>query len=378
MITCTSFPQRNHGRPRRLTRLALSTAVAFATLTAPAFADPRYALTELPLPVGYDSSVAHHINDQGYVAGCSSRPNDDGRTATIWKNGVPSVLGRLKDGTDSLATAINSKGVVAGEGDDGDYRPLGWVTSGGKIVNFFSNNGGNTHPIAISEAGEIGGFYVKGFSNSWIGAIWKVDAKDPRKSVKIDLPLLLGSDPTRASAETRGFNKTFEAAGSVSNPDIGQRAAFWKNDAAHTLVNLGVFGYDWSSYGSGLNDFGQVVGSSHPPFGSRPVVWQNDTAHTAYELPLLPGDNVGSAQLINNEGTIVGSSAYGEPGTWNIGPSKTVVWTAEGVFDLQALVDATAPGWTLSEILDINNPGQICGHATRNGVTRAIVLTPVR
>jgi uncharacterized membrane protein len=284
----------------------------------------------------------------------------------------------LKEGTYSQANAINSKGVVAGEGDDGDGRPLGWVTSEGKLVNFFSNNGGNTHPIAINDAGEIGGYYIKGFSSTWRGAIWKIDAKDPRKSVKIDLPVLPGGDPTTASAIPFAFNKTNEAAGWSGNSQIGQRATFWKNDAAHTIVDLGVFGSDWSSEASDLNDIGQIVGTSHPPFGNRPVLWHNDPAHTALELSLLPGDNFGSARLINSEGTIVGSSAASEPGTWNTTPSKIIVWVGGIVCDLQSLVAASAPGWTISEILDINNLGQLCGHATYNGQTHAIVLTPVR
>ena len=368
-----------HIRPRRLPHWALKSAVALASLTAAAFAEPRYTITELPTPAGYEFSVAYHINDQGFVAGASTRPYDpNGMVATTWKNGAATLLGQLKDGTYSLASAINSKGVVVGEGDDGDGRPLGWVLSGGKLVNFFSNNGGNTRPLAINDAGEIGGYYIKGFSNNWRGAIWKIDAKDARKSVKIDLPVLPGGDPTTASAIPFGFNKTNQAAGWASNSQVSQHAAFWMNDAAHTIVDLGVFGSDWSSEASNLNDFGQVVGASHPPFGSRPVMWHNDPAHTAYELPLLPGDNYGNANLINNEATMVGFSAASEPGTWNVTPGKLVVWIDGVVYDLQSLVAATAPDWTISEILDINNLGQLCGHGIRNGQTHAIVLNPVR
>jgi len=159
---------------------------------------------------------------------------------------------------------------------------------------------------------------------------------------------------------------------------ISQHATFWKNDAAHTIVDLGVFGSDWSSVASDLNDLGQVVGTSLPPFGNRPVLWHNDAAHTALELSLPPGDNFGSARLINNEGTIVGDSAASESGTWNVTPSKIVIWVGGIVYDLQSLIAASAPDWTISEILDINNLGQLCGHATHNGQTHAIVLTQVR
>ena len=183
-------------------------------------------------------------------------------------------------------------------------------------MNFFSNNGGNTRPVAINDAGDISGYYIKsgsGSTSAWRGAIWKVDARDPRKSTKVDLPLLPSADPLSASAIPFAFNKSNEAAGWAADSAIGQHAAFWKGDAAHTIVDLGVFGSDWSSVANSLNDLGQVVGSSHPPFGSRPVLWHNDPAHTAYELPLLPGHNYGSADLINGQGIMVGSSAASEP-----------------------------------------------------------------
>jgi uncharacterized membrane protein len=356
-------------------------SVVCATLTFAAInsliAQPRFTLQELPVPAGYDETVAQQINDQGYVVGFSSRANDRQPTATVWKDGTVKLLGRLKNGTYSSATAINSKGVVVGDGDDGDGRPLGWVTSGSQIINFFSNNGGNTRPIAINDKGEIGGYYVKGFSSQWRGAMWTVDAKDPRKSTLLTLPILPGGDSTTASAISFAFNKSNQAAGWSANSAIGQHAVLWNNDATHSIVDLGVFGSDWSSVANSLNDLGQVVGSSHPPAGSRPVLWHNDPAHTAFELPLLPGDNYGSAQLINNDATMIGFSAYGEPGTRNVGPSRSVIWIEGEVYDLQSIVDQSAPGWVISQISSINNLGQLAGLAMRNGLARAVVLTLV-
>jgi hypothetical protein len=353
-----------------ITALALSTSAAFA--------QPFYTITELPVPAGYQSSVPYQINDQGYVVGDSVRAGDSGETATVWKGGTVQILGRLDKGTYSIATAINSKGVTAGDGDDGDGRPLPWVISGGKLVNFFSNNGGNTHALAINDAGEIGGYYIKGFSGQWMGAIWKVNAKDPRKSTKIDLPVLPGGDPTTASSVPWAFNKSMQAAGYSANSTIGQRAAFWNNDATHSIVDLGVFEYDWSSIANGMNDIGQVVGSSHPPFGSRAILWHNDAAHSAFELPLLPGDNYGSAQLINNDSTIIGWSALSEPGTWNVGPSQLVIWIDGQVYDIQSVVQETTDGWHIDQITSINNLGQLAGLATRDGVLHAIVLNPLQ
>ena len=362
-------------RRRGLTRWTTTAAIALASLPVAAFAQPGYFITELPTPVGYEVTVPYQINDQGYVVGTSTKGGT--QVATVWKGGTVQLLGKLDHGTYSIANAINSKGVIAGEGDDGDGRPLGWVTSSGKLVNFFSNNGGNTHPIAIADTGEIGGYYVKGFDNNWRGGIWKIDAKDPRKSTLFTLPLLPGGDPLTASAISFAFNKSTQAAGWSSNSAIGQHAVFWNNDAAHTVVDLGVFGSDWSSLANSLNDLGQVVGESHPPFGSRPVLWQNDAAHSAVELPLLPGDNYGSANLINSRGTIIGWSAYDEPGTWNVGPSRIVIWLGGTPYDLQSLIVQPVDGWTINQVMSVNNLGQIAALATRNGVSRAVVLNPL-
>jgi uncharacterized membrane protein len=368
---------KSNGHLSTVSRMSLFTALVVTSMTT-AVAQPRYTLTELPTVAGYEETVGYQINDQGYVVGTSSGPKSGNQpVATVWKNGSVSILGKLKDGTYSVATAINSKGVIVGDGDDGDGRPLGWILSGGKMVNFFSNNGGNTRPIAINEAGQVGGYYIKGFSGRWRGAIWTVDAKDPRKSTKIDLPLLPGGDPLKDSCVPLGFNKSNQAAGYVSNSTIGQHATFWNNDGSHSIVDLGVFEYDWSSLALAINDLGQVVGSSHPPFGSRPVLWDNDAAHTAIELPLLPGDNYGSAHIINNDGTIVGFSAASEAGTWNVSPSRQVIWIGGQVYDFISILDESASGWTFGEMMSINNKGQMVGAGFHNGVPRAMILSPV-
>ena len=127
-----------------------------------------------------------------------------------------------------------------------------------------------------------------------------------------------------------------------------------------------------------MNDLGQAIGESHPPFGSRPVIWNNDAAHTAVNLPVLPGDNYGVAIGVNNLGHVLGTSAYVVPGTWNVGPSRFVVWRDGGVFDLQSLLDpVSGTGWTITGVSAINNLGQIGGSGSHNGQPTAFLMTPV-
>jgi uncharacterized membrane protein len=298
----------------------------------------------------------------------------------VWRNGTVSAVGKLTGGQYSMATAINSSGRIVGDGDTGNIRPQSWVTAASGLVNIFPNNGGNTHAVFIGDNGVIGGYYTKSLSgntSSWKGALWTPDAKDPRKYRTTVLPVLPGGiDPASTSSIPFAFNQSGQAAGYATNDQIGQHAAFWNNDAARSIVDLGVYPGDWSSLAYGMNDFGQVVGSSHPPFGS----WNNDAAHTVIELPVLAGDNYGSATAINNLGQVIGRSYYGTPGTWDVvGPERLVIWRDGSVFELQSWLDSvTGAGWTLTALSAINNLGQIVGKVIRaDGQARAVVLTPM-
>ena len=362
-------------------RLAVALA-GFAMITS-AFAQPRYVVTDLGTLPGMTISMASSLNDRGDVVGAAAPSETGYATGFVWRNGIMTSTGKLPKGLYSYANDINAQGVIVGDGDTGDGRPQSWVSSAKGLVNFFPNNGGNTHTVGINDAGTICGYYTKslsGWVSSWKASIWTVDPKDSRKYRQVDLPVLMGPDPTfkGTAAIPAAFNQTGQVAGYAQNEIIGQHACFWNNDAAHTIVDLGVFPGDWSSLAYGMNDFGQVVGSSHPPFGSRPVVWNNDAAHTPSELPVLPGDNSGAATAINNLGQAIGASYYSTPGTWDATPSRLVVWRDGGVLELQAVLDAApGAGWTLTSATAINNLGQIVGSGIHNGQTRAFLLTPV-
>jgi uncharacterized membrane protein len=367
---------------RRATVLRAALLSAVLGAAAAAQAQPRYAVTDLGQLPGSASCIATGLNNQGDVVGqCAPAVENFNQMGFVWRAGTMTAVGLLTGGQYSVATAVNAGGTVVGDGDTGNYRPQGWVRKGGALVNFFPNNGGNTHALFIADSGWIGGYYTKSLSGntaSWKGAIWTPDPKDPRKYRSIDLPVLPGGIDAKSSASIPwAFNQSGQAAGYAMNDQIGQHAAFWNGDAAHSVVDLGVYPGDWSSLAWGINDLGQVVGSSHPPFGSRPVLWNNDAAHTPVELPVLPGDNHGAATAINAAGQVLGNSYYGTPGTWDATPARLVLWHDRVPYALQDLLDpVSAAGWTLTGAAAINNLGQIVGSATFNGQARAVLLTP--
>jgi uncharacterized membrane protein len=358
---------------KRTGSMILMAALSVLGSSAPAMAQTTYSIIDLGTLPGADSSSARGLNDSGQVVG-SVLPAA-GEVGFVWTGGVMTSTGKLPNGNYSDATAISPTGVVVGDGDTGNFRPQSWILTAAGPFNFFPNNGGNTHAIGINRAGAICGFYTKSLSgntSSWKGAIWTVDPKDPRKWRTTDLPNLPGTDPTTASAIPWAFNQAGQAAGWAVNSDIGQHGAFWNNDAAHSIVDLGVFPGDWSSIAWGLNDLGQAVGESHPPFHNRPVLWDNDAAHTPVELPLLPGDTDGTATAVNSLGEILGSSTASD------GTSRLVLWQDGVAVELQTVLDpTTGAGWTLSAAAAINNLGQIAGTGVHNGQSRAFLMTPV-
>ena len=384
-ITLTSQPTLSgEVKPSALSRTGgMLTAMLLGLCgISAASAQTQYTVTELAVLPGQVSCVAEQLNNLGDVVGyCAPADEFFNQIGVVWRNGTVSSVGKLSKGNYSVATAINSQGTIAGDGDKGDFSPRSWVTQeDGSLLNFFRNNGGNTHALFMGDNGFIGGYYTGSTSGGWLGAIWTPNPKKPDRYNTRDLPILPGGiDPASSNTIPSAFNQSGQAAGSGSNDQIGQHAVFWNNDAANSIVDLGVYPGDWSSVANGMNDLGQVVGSSHPPFGSRPILWNNNAAQTPIELPVLAGDNYGSATTINNSGVILGRSYYGTPGTWDATPSRQVVWEDGVVFELQSSLDpVTGAGLTLTYASAINNAGQIAATATRaDGVKRAILLTPM-
>lgn len=355
------------------------------SMAAPAAAQTVYSVTDVGLLPGCTYATASGLNAYGDVAGfCLANVNTGLARAFAWKGGTLTDLGRLPGGTFNLATAINASGTIVGQGDASSAAQIGWVTRSGSLSNFFSNNGGLTRTIFISDAGAIGGVYTtskSGWLKSVKGAVWTIDPKDPRRYRKADLPVLPGGiDPKSSWARPAGFNQAMQMAGYAQTDQVGTRAVFWNNDVAHTIVDLGTLPDDWFSEAKGLNDLEQIVGVSYGAI-VRPVLWGRDAARTAEALPLLPGDNIGWAVALNNAGVIVGDSHAEDlqPGMSGLIATRAVVWRNGAVSALDSLLEpVTGAGWTIVEVTGINDQGQISATGVRNGQTRALLLTPAQ
>lgn len=338
--------------------------------SGPALAQTTYTISELAA----SNCAVSGVGDNAEAVGqCNA-------VASVWKNGAVKSLGKLHNGTYSVAESINAHEVAVGNGDIGDGRPHAELFRNGTVIDI-DPSAANAYAIYINDNGVIAGNALKGFGtcNSWVAAIYTEDPTKPGTFKRLDLQPYPGGDGKVRCEFATGANQSLQVVGWVQNSLFGQRGAFWNNDSKHTLSLLQPFADDWSSYAWAVNDLGQAVGESHPPFGDRPVLWNNDPLHTPIDLPLLPGDNYGAATAVNNLGQVIGSSAYNVPGTWNVGPARMVLWRDGGVFELQSVLDpVSGDGWVISSADAINDLGQIVGSGTHNGQPALFLMTPAQ
>jgi len=116
----------------------------------------------------------------------------------------------------------------------------------------------------------------------------------------------------------------------------------------YTITDLGTLGGNQSS-ASGVNDAGQVVGTSTTTYGvSRAFAYGNGAM---IDLGTLGGD-YSSASAINDQGEVVGTS------TTTYGVSRAFLFANGVMYDLGTL------GGDYSSASGINNNGQIVGEST--------------
>jgi uncharacterized membrane protein len=373
-----SFPQ-----PRPWTVRSFVLACGLVCGTA-ALAQSRYAVTELPLLPGTAQCGAVGVNDMSEVIGhCAPAVEDWNQTAVVWRQGRVYSLGKWPNGTYSQGTVINNFGQLAGHADEGNLRPQGWVTrSNGQWINFFPNSSGNTYPLFVGDNGWVGGYFIKGSRGVWTAAIWRPDAKDPTRYRLEAFPHLPGATNARSiQSLANGFNRAGVGVGQSAH-DNGARAVLWRNDAKHTLEVLPHPAGGEAAMANAINDLGQIVGDGgrFGHFGSVAVLWSNDSRRTPSFLPLLPGYNSARGVAINNLGQVVGVAANMSdvPNTVPAVPAVPVIWREGGIYNLQALIggitDATV---STEDPMAINERGQIAVTARRNGLKRALLLTPV-
>ncbi|MBD3407769.1 MAG: DUF3466 family protein, partial [Candidatus Lokiarchaeota archaeon] len=148
-----------------------------------------------------------------------------------------------------------------------------------------------------------------------------------------------------------GLNENGQVVGS-SGEEYGLQGAFhWENGV---LTPLGTLGGLWSR-AEAINETGAITGSSHTPLWRvRGFMDDNHLIEPSDELGVLPNGNVSYAHDINNQGYIVGTS-YVEPHQWQP-PHAFLYHNTTGMNDLGVLT-----GYNSSVAYAINNNNWVTG-----------------
>lgn len=381
--------------------------VASSLLAALAIAQstPHYTVTDLGT-LGGTYSYGYQINNAGWVAGGGATKTQTGgsfQTAFLWYGAGPLIsLGTLggaacpgcnseADGPNALGEAVvgseTSKMDVNGEDfcGYGTHRQcLGAIWQNGALKALPTlPYGNNANAFNLNNRGEVIGFAETGTPDSTCATgtpfqIFRFQAVMWGRNGEIQvLPPLTGDTVAFAT----GINDNGQIVGSsglCSNTGLppvyanGPHAVLWERDGS--VINLGSLGGSMTNAGTSINNLGEVVGASQSSKDGNihPFLWTNVTG--MIDLGTFPGAVATVApccNTINNRGQVVGFSIDGTTGN-----SRAFLWQEGlGIIDLNSLIPVSS-GWSLQGASSINDAGEIAGYGLINGNVHAFLAIP--
>ena len=353
---------------RSILRAVVAVALpAGGLLASAAAATPTYTVKILGTlrTDGTGTSYAGGINDAGVVVGGASSAS--GTVVFRWRQGTGMTdRGLLVPPYASYGLSINSADAMCG---------YGLTQSSGFAGPFRENPAGPLKPLPRFAGGGDGYAYriaengvSVGWSNAGSGCGYAACPSNPGHAVAWDSAAVLTPLPD--------LGGDFSAATDIS-PDGTKICGYAANGAAQTRAFRLVAGIATAlpplagytdSDAWGINDAGQVVGSSILGNDRRATLWN---ANAPIDLGATAGSIGSIAIQVNPSGTIAG---------YAILPGSTYRATTFAPFtppaDLNAALQTPSP-YTLLYCNDVNASGQIVGQADSAGTQRGFVLTPV-
>jgi probable HAF family extracellular repeat protein len=317
--------------------------------------------------LGGPNSGAFGVNERGQVDGIAETLTPDPNAENfcgyftifecrpfVWQNGEMSML-PLLGGNNGQVSIINSRGEVAGTAETGDTDPACPPVAG---IN-------GTGPQVLD----------------YEPVVW-----GPKPGSMRTLGLLRGDTVGMAlwindHGEAVGFTSTC-GTGLLPPFAAGAHAVVW--DAAGMPRDLGNLGGTFNpaalgvgNIGFAINNAGQVTGVSALPGSTATHAFFWTTRDGMRDLGALPGDAMSAGLGMNDAGDVVGSSIDGDLAT---GSPRAVIWRAGGaIADLNALVPADSPLYLLTAF-GINTAGAITGFGFDpvTASVHAFLATPAR
>jgi probable HAF family extracellular repeat protein len=330
------------------------------------YAAETYTLFDLG-PVGYDSSVATAINNNGVVVGYAIEDGYRSR-AFKWVNGHASLLvpsGFIGDEEDlSSAYSINDSNEIVGFTSDGPEYATIWHSDGSfeRIYHEWTmgmdiNN--TSQIVIVSSDFEPATAFCEDGDCEWI--------------------LLSISEP-------KAINDLGQVVG--WNVDLDQYAFKWEDDILVNLNDLVTNGFEGHLLvASDINDLGQIVGGFD-------IVTGSDYSYGSYLFTEGHVKDLGfeGASAINDNGQIVGSHFLYES-IQEVDEDGLVIHLGGRLYNLNKLIISSVrqfcfgrvgASWCFQieieysdlKVQDINNRGQIVGSAIIGGEEHAVLLKP--
>jgi probable HAF family extracellular repeat protein len=326
--------------------------------------------------LGGTFSWAYAINNRGTVAGYAFLAGDTARHAFLWRKGVMTDLGTLGGPNSSEIYVINEKDEVPGAAETSTPDPFGddfcaWGTyltcapflwAGGVMTQFPTLGGNNGEASSVNNRGQVVGLVENttpdncGFKKFQMRpVIWR------HGQIK-ELPLLSGDTIGTAW----GINDPGQVVGTSESCAI-PRAVLWEKGNVRDLGGLG----GTYSFANGINNQGQVFGGSYLTNNTTNHAFLWEKHRGMKDLGTVPGDFSSIAWGMDNKGRVVGNSCD------ESGNCRAFLWQDGVMTDLNTLISPDSP-WFLVEADWINSRGEIVGAAfnATTGELHAFLATP--
>lgn len=306
---------------------------------------PRVTVTDVGAPDRLATNLfPEDLNDAGVVTGYGLLGGPQPFQAFTWADGTLTPLNApsADPGAFSFPVALNNNGQVVGFTTvGGTAHSLRWD---GADPTDISAAGGNSHPLAVNDAGQV--LLTEGGA----AALWTAGSR-----------VAVAPFPVTNAVGLNGSGQVF-GTGRAAGADATDRAFVWTPTAT---TDIGPFGLTTTT--TDLNDSGQLIGYgalAQSPNRTHSFVWTPARAGRPAGLTDLGtlANLETEARDISNSGHIVGRSGTGSG--WH-----AVRWQGGRLVDLGVL-----PGGTSSEALAVNETGQAAGWGVaRDGRPHAIL-----
>lgn len=406
----------------RAARLSLTLATLAASVCSLA-QSPKYTIVDLgPVGPSWSQGQPFVVSGNGLVSGETvlANPNNPAEWvshAVVWPGSSTKVIAIPGlGGPNNIAFGVNLRGQAAGQADTETPDPngedfcgsaaLGLTHSGNTCQPFLWQNGvtfalprlrgsagtegSNGAALQINDFGMVAGTAENGEVDSTCpGAavssqtiqfkpvIWMKPF--PWSQVRLQELATVDGEPDGIAYAINDLGQAVGASGNcgpfnaiAQNNLTPLHAVLWRNGNAIDLGNLGGDGRFAGIYATGLNDDGQVVGTSDTTGDAsfHAFLWQQ--GHIS-DLGTVVGDSYSSATAISSSGMVLGVSVSA-----SFSP-RAALWRHGIATDMNTLVPQNTALY-LESACSINQKGEIIGFAALKSnptETHAYLAKPV-